>query len=806
MHRRLNDITQRIPSNFYFREWRSNGIEYVRIYFLLSDFIYYCDTPISDQNCPKGVSDFDCTIPSSSIDSDRVRPSSSASNSNRSSKHEVSNTQPLQPNQLMTTGSEQIEYFEYDVKNSRFVFSNGNNLYHFDDFPEKMVAPHVPIKVQTKIPQPKTDFRICPSNADLIAFLCKDDLWCVNLKTNQEIQITNVGLSHSSNVNGHQARSSTSETSLGESDSSCSRGQKIDSSPILVGRPSHVMREEFRRNQGYWWRPESEYHVVNESGDFSEYQILYEETDQSHVDIVNIPAWDGNVERQRFPKAGKLNAISKLCLAKFKYSSRAHEMYDLVRTDIVSSLHDIYPEYEYLVRAGWLGQDAIWCQLLNRRQTHLVIVAISLSNSFNSQIIYDEKNEDYWVGVHDIIHFLNVTKIDFQPLVEGSEISFIWSSEESNFRHLYMIKIQLGLGMGYDAKLVAKIQLTEGPWEVNEKDFWIDEDRKLIYFCGLRDTPLEKQLYALSYADCFREKSNQPRFKIHRLTELNYFQSPVAFNANCSLYVNIQSSISVPPFGFVNRIVPASKSKRGPRRLPDSKRLALLLVNSFNYPSYEASEMGHLRALGSRPSIMYDCQADLLPGLTKPELFCCQLANGDLIYGSIFKPEFMESGVRYPTVLEVYGGPEIQLVSNNFMTLRHPTRHLLSAEGYVVVLIDCRGTGRRGLSFEAYTHRKMGQVELIDQIEVLKWLSKNTGYIDLSRVCIKGWSYGGYLALMALAQYPKFFKMAIAGAPVVDWQMYDTAYTERFMGLPDENQEGYFKGNVLNYVHHFPDQ
>ena len=100
----------------------------------------------------------------------------------------------------------------------------------------------------------------------------------------------------------------------------------------------------------------------------------------------------------------------------------------------------------------------------------------------------------------------------------------------------------------------------------------------------------------------------------------------------------------------------------------------------------------------------------------------------------------------------------------------------------------------------------MGQVEINDQVEVLQWLAKSTGYIDLNRVAIQGWSYGGYLSLMAIAQRPDIFKIAIAGAPVTNWFLYDTGYTERFMDLPAANVEGYNKGNVSNYANQFPNE
>lgn len=726
---------------------------------------------------------------------------------NFQSKFEILYSQPLRPLELIMGGFDRIDCYEYDQKSSRFVFANGNNLFYFDDCigPNEAVL-NVPIKIDTKCQQPKSEFRLCPSNPDLVAYLCQGDIWCANVRTGQELKLTDI----LSKITGSDDPSPSSSMSRGDFvtasflSSNTVNDRNVDALPYMIGKPSHVIREEFKRHQGFWWRPETEYHVVNGSEENIEYQILYEETDQTRVELVVMPSYTGTIEGQRFPRTGGPNPVSRLKIAKFKMNSKDFTLSQVVSTDLLPELRDLFPEYEYLVRAGWLGQDVIWCQMLNRRQTNLVLALISLSGSFESQIIYEEHNDIYWVNSHDILYFLNSSKIDCQPLTEGSDLSFIWSSEESGFRHLYLIKIKLGVDR-MSPKMVSKKQLTEGNWEVNEKDFWIDEEKTLIYFCGLRDTPLEKHLYVLSYADNLDEKHNNHhgRNKVHRLTEQNFTQSNIAFNANRSIFINIQSNISVPPFGFVNRIVPNARSHR---RLPDSKRLALLLVNSFIYPSYESLNLDNHRTLEPKPSITYECQADLLPGLGKPELFCCKLASGELIYGSIFKPEFMESGARYPTVLEIYGGPEIQLVSNNFMSLRQPTRHLLSAEGYVVVLIDCRGSGRRGLSFEAHSSKRLGQVELADQVEVLQWLAKNTGCIDLDRVAVKGWSYGGYLALMALALYPKVFKIAIAGAPVTDWLMYDTAYTERFMGLPSENTEGYFKGNILNYAHHFPDQ
>lgn len=138
--------------------------------------------------------------------------------------------------------------------------------------------------------------------------------------------------------------------------------------------------------------------------------------------------------------------------------------------------------------------------------------------------------------------------------------------------------------------------------------------------------------------------------------------------------------------------------------------------------------------------------------------------------------------------------------------------------GFAVVVIDGRGSSGRGLAFESRLKYRLGTVEIQDQVEGLQYVyetklgaeptvdGKLESVIDMHRIAIMGWSYGGYLSLMGLAQRPDIFRLAIAGAPVTNWELYDSAYTERYMGLPSVNVEGYRNGNVLNWVEKFPDR
>ena len=189
-----------------------------------------------------------------------------------------------------------------------------------------------------------------------------------------------------------------------------------------------------------------------------------------------------------------------------------------------------------------------------------------------------------------------------------------------------------------------------------------------------------------------------------------------------------------------------------------------------------------------------------------PELFTHQINAGPTLYAMVFRPHNFSPGKKYPTVLNVYGGPEVQLVSNTFKGMRQLRMHMLAASGYCVVAIDSRGSQHRGIVWESHLKGRMGTVELQDQVEVLKWLADTLSCIDMDRVAIHGWSYGGYLSLMGLAHYPDVFKICVAGAPVTSWLLYDTGYTERYMDLPEQNPQGYFEGSVLNYVNKFPEE
>jgi dipeptidyl-peptidase-4 len=167
----------------------------------------------------------------------------------------------------------------------------------------------------------------------------------------------------------------------------------------------------------------------------------------------------------------------------------------------------------------------------------------------------------------------------------------------------------------------------------------------------------------------------------------------------------------------------------------------------------------------------------------------------DLMY-SLRKPKGFDPSKKYPVVVHTYGGPGARMVKDEFGGLFDA---LMAQEGFVVFALDNRGSGGRGKSFETPVYKRLGKVELEDQVRGVEWL-KQQPWVDGERIGIWGWSYGGYMTCYAMTKAPGVFKAGVAVAPVTDWRLYDTIYTERYMGLPKENEEGYKDSSPVHFA------
>ena len=199
--------------------------------------------------------------------------------------------------------------------------------------------------------------------------------------------------------------------------------------------------------------------------------------------------------------------------------------------------------------------------------------------------------------------------------------------------------------------------------------------------------------------------------------------------------------------------------------------------------TFYTSDAGEVRAFHSAETAPAG-DFDILP----TEIVHVRAADGTELYARMIKPPGFQAGKKYPAVVIVYGGPGAQNVVNRWQGLNWD--QVLAHRGFVVWQLDNRGSTGRGHAFESVLYHDMGEHELSDQKDGIQYLVSQ-GFVDPSRIGLYGWSYGGYMTLYTITHAPGLIKAAIAGAPVVNWRNYDTIYTERYMGLPEEDEEGY---------------
>ena len=322
---------------------------------------------------------------------------------------------------------------------------------------------------------------------------------------------------------------------------------------------------------------------------------------------------------------------------------------------------------------------------------------------------------------------------------------FLWSSERSGFEHLYIASED-------GSTLTA---LTQGEWVVDGL-LAIDETVGLAYVSGTRDGATEAHVYAVPLS------GGEPR----RLTQAPGMHA-ATFARNASVFVDSWSSDTTLPQ------IELFKA--------DGTKLATLLVNDVSdathpYAKYRAAHQptayGTLTAADGTTPLHY----------------------------SLIKPAGFDPKKQYPVVVFVYGGPAAQTVtrawpgrSDSFFN------QYLAQQGYVVFSLDNRGTPRRGAAFGGALYGKQGTVEVDDQLRGVAWL-KSQAFVDPARIGVYGWSNGGYMTLMLLAKHSEAYACGVAGAPVTDWALYDTHYTERYMDLPKANEAGYREASVFTHV------
>lgn len=321
--------------------------------------------------------------------------------------------------------------------------------------------------------------------------------------------------------------------------------------------------------------------------------------------------------------------------------------------------------------------------------------------------------------------------------IPGSDDKFIWWSQRDGFMHLYE----------YNTSGKEIRQLTKGDWVVNEI-LGFNKEKDEVLFTSSKESPLEKHGYTVNW-----HNGNMER--IDDKPGMHTF-----FTSEDGEYVLDAYTAKAVPKKIVVRATNGSYNK--------------LLVNAANtLKDYD------------RPTIK-DVKIKAADGKTT-------------LYGKLILPTNFDKTKKYPVIVYLYNGPNVQLIHNSFPESGNLWYEYMAQHGYIVFTMDGRGSSNRGMAFEQVTFRHLGDVEMEDQMKGVEYL-KSLPYVDADRMGVHGWSFGGFMTTSLMLKHPGVFKCAVAGGPVMDWKMYEVMYTERYMDMPQDNPEGYANADLLDKV------
>jgi dipeptidyl-peptidase 4 len=480
------------------------------------------------------------------------------------------------------------------------------------------------------------------------------------------------------------------------------------SEALRNGELDWVYPEELDLPTAYWWSPDSG-------------KIAFLQLDESPVGkypLVDELAYAGQLTEERYPVAGSSNPLARVGVVAVPGGKTAGD------GDAVRWMDTGADKSVLLARVDWLPDSRrLAIQRLPRQQNRLDLLFAD-AGSGRAETVLSETDKT-WINLADDLRFL----------ADGRR--FLWSSERSGFRHLYL----------YDVSGKQLAQLTHGDWEVSAVES-VDEAAGQVYFTSSEAGATGRQLYRVALAG----------------------GDPVQITRGAGTH--------------------------GTRLAPDSRHFLDTFSTAMTPPRQDLYS-----ADGSRTAVLAENKVAELDGyrLSPVEFLTVPGADGSTLQAALIKPRDFDPAKKYPVLVYLYGGPGVQLVRDLWQGANFLWNEMMAEKGFVIFTVDNRGASGYGHGFESLIYRHMGQAELADQLAGVTWL-KRQSYVDGNRIGVWGWSYGGYMTCLAMLRAGDTFQAGFAGAPVTDWHYYDTIYTERYMGLPQENPEGYRDSSPVNYA------
>lgn len=391
-------------------------------------------------------------------------------------------------------------------------------------------------------------------------------------------------------------------------------------------------------------------------------------------------------------------------------------------------------------------REIVWIDTSSYQQTDHLIVRVGWTPDSRRVVFLVQDREQTWLDINladpasgsvtTLVHETSPAFVDVD--LTGAphwleDGSFLWLSGRTGYHHLYR----------FAAGGESHRQLTHGGWEIREL-YGVDEERGYVYFSASKDSPIEDHVY----------RARLDGSQIQRLSQRAGNHS-AKFNSDFSAYLDTWSDIHTPPKVFLHRA--------------DGAELAVV----------DANDVGALARYS----------------LAQVEFLQVPTPDGFVMEAALIKPPDFDPDRLYPVLQYNYGGPHAPVVRNAWGGPRHMWFRYLAQEGYIVWMCDNRSASAKGVAPTWQAYERLGEIELRDIEAGLAWLEQQP-WVDASRIAIYGGSYGGFLAAFALT-HSDSFRLGIAWAPVTDWHLYDSIYTERFMRTPQENPEGYRATSVL---------
>lgn len=393
------------------------------------------------------------------------------------------------------------------------------------------------------------------------------------------------------------------------------------------------------------------------------------------------------------------------------------------------------PEETYITNVCWSPDGTVlYAQLLDRSQRHSLLCAFGTNGN-----LLDKYGKGGIILSEDNDKY--VEPLDPLYFIKGQKDMFIYrTANRDGYRSLYLCD-----NMGNISRI------TKVPADVE----YIANDGKWIYYTSAEVSPIENHLFRIGISNLKKGVMKAKYTSPQRLTNESGWHH-ITMNRSCTQFVDHYSSICVPR---VQNLCNADGSL--------IRNIYTAQDPTLEY-SYGEITLGSVRSADGK----YDN------------------------YYRLIKPADFDPSKKYPLIVYVYGGPHSQMVRNTFCAELRRWEMYMAQRGYIVYVQDNRGTSNRGLDYEQAIWGQCGQAEMADQMVGVRALME-LPYIDTDRVGVHGWSYGGFMTISLITNYPEVFKVGVAGGPVIDWKWYEVMYGERYMGNPEENADGYAKTSLI---------